>query len=138
MRNPIAFDAGAATLVAGATVERITAKLPSPTSFFHFCRVPEAAIDWSRLGQLPNLEELNVLDRLGCKCRLDPMLTCEMHPCMCKKCNGINDKCSWRQLHADLLLTKKQLKNIDVRSDHDKLTYCEILQLNGVKPPASA
>ncbi len=136
MKNPIDMNLTSATCAASTVVEQVTAKIPLPMNFMQFCSFPACDIDWSRHGQLPNLTELSRLNRLRCKCRLDPMLICPEHRCNCNACNKHDKICSWRTLHASLL--GKKIKYINVKSDHDKLTYCEILELNGKNTPSYA
>ncbi len=92
LKNPIAMNFEEAKLAAMTAVELVTAKVtanvPLPVNFIQFCNLPVAAIDWSRHGRLPSLEELGRINRLKCKCRLDPMLICPVHRCNCQACNN--------------------------------------------------
>ena len=120
----------------------------------------ETGLKWDRLGSLPNAEELQTLKRCGCS--LNPFSVCQVHPCKCSKCShgsrnstvpdqepnsvdstvSAEDKatgnvhCTWRKHAAHYIAN--QLPNMRVANHDGKLTYVEILEMNGLAAPMSA
>ncbi len=91
------------------------------------------SVDWSRVGQHPTQDELGRLDD-GCTCSMVPFVACLRHPCNCNRC-GSSAGCVWRQSARTFLAEK--FPNY-VQEDTRKLTYIQVMELNGLPTPKSA
>eukprot|EP00435_Cladocopium_sp_Y103_P066146 s220_g28.t1 len=77
--------------------------------------------------------------RVRCRCTLDPNSVCETHPCKCPECRaakgGPGLTCKWRSLHTEYLM--KNLSHVELPNEVEKVTYCEALEMSGIKAPSS-
>jgi hypothetical protein len=108
-----------------------------------FCKA-KFEVDWSRVNELPDFTELSKMKRCGCS--VDPSSLCELHPCQCGCIKQASKKgadngenillaCRWRQLHMSHLA---KLDNFSLDSQTGRLTYCEVLEMQGKRAPTSA
>ena len=93
---------------------------------------------WERLHKLPTAEEIHFLQGTNCTCSLNPMATCSVHACQCRKCSSTEPlACVWRN-HAMEYLKKHDLMDLLEPEQMAKVTYVQAIELKGgvaVKSP---
>lgn len=95
-------------------------------SFLGLAQPAAYGVGWERLHELPTLDEMNKV--VTCQCRLDPMVVCELHPCKCGCAGDPKKTCSWRTSHLQYLQDKMPWW----QDEHGKITYVELMEVNGV------
>ena len=98
-------------------------------------------IDWSRVDEYPYPSEQTALqtnpDLAACQCGVDPMTVCPLHTCppSCGQCGPTGTSCIWRRKMMGYLANI--LPNLESASQCSKLTYLQVLEMNGLKGPAN-
>lgn len=134
LRRPLALtSAGLKTMVENIMDQIETTTMPI-RKWLQFSGLPHE-LDWSRLHGHPTLDELNSMRRCGC-C-VNPMKVCAVHKCCCgcQKHGAKSDGCKWRASHNKFLAEK--VTNFDLGSQVGRLTYIELLELQGKPGPSS-
>ena len=96
---------------------------------------PPKLSNWSRVGCLPEVDEIAFLVADGCSCSIDPRLICAKHVCKCDACkqHGVaRCMCMWRQ-HALAFLAKNFPALLSDPQELHKLTYVQVAECHGIK-----
>ena len=88
--------------------------VPVEVDYWRFLGFPETHADhWDRVGQTPSSEEQLALAGMyaaPCRCGIDPMQVCDVHPCGCRKCkshdpaDSSKPPCQWRRRAQEFIL----------------------------------
>lgn len=97
--------------------------------FLGLCR----KVDWSRVGEYPQDEELLWCTDNPCKCSCNPRDVCPVHKCKCSHCGADGLACSWRALLGEFIAKVWTAAPPDMHPA--KLTYVQVLEMNGAKAP---
>ena len=89
--------------------------------------------DWSRVGECPTPEELTYLSASPCKCGLDPMVCCPVHPCKCGGCGESGGECTWRSMFMTWIASGPMADMVSKRKG--TVTYLQVLEMNGRQGP---
>ena len=101
-------------------------------SFLRFLGM-QREIDWSRVGECPTTQELLYISASPCKCGLDPMECCPVHPCKCSRCGESGVECTWRAMFTTFIASGSTTDM--VRNRRGTLTYLQVMEMNGRKGP---
>ena len=112
----------------------VGASPPQTSSYIAFLGL-RRSLDWSRVGQYPDHATCTTIASTNCACGLDPMVLCSAHPCHCRKCGEDLKSCAWRRL-LQRWQSSLDLRGV-VRAHAGKLTYLQVLELQGGRGPTS-
>lgn len=93
-------------------------------------------VDWSRVGECPTQQELLILSASPCRCGLDPMVLCPVHPCKCGRCGESGVECTWRRMFMSFL-SSNALANV-ISKKMGTVTYLQVLEMHGREGPPHA
>ena len=110
----------------------VAAPLHVEHSFLRFLRL-ERGVDWSRVGECPSGEELSKLSASPCRCGLDPMVCCPVHPCRCGRCGDSGTECVWRAMCVEYM-ARDALAGIFGKKK-GMLTYLQVMEMQGREGP---
>ena len=119
----------------------MASRLPIQYNYRQLIGCQELTINWELAWRPIGARDQHVLLSSPCSCKLDPFQLCSAHPCKCKKCNGTDTTCAWRQTHKQFMTKMLASHGVPigdvVQWFNDKMTYVALIELMGYPGPKS-
>ena len=122
------LDVAAPELAVGPLTDLVGNPMSVDSSFATFLGL-RPAMDWSRVGQFPSRVEMDWQSHDGCRCGLDPWISCPKHPCKCGNCGKDGVGCGWRGRLAKFI-DDEGIAPVLTRSA-GTMTYLNVLEMHG-------